>query len=119
MTTALTVNLAAQEQAAMHRTQLLLARCRGCRPPCAPMALEQAQWHAQQQADFLAWLDAGGFMQAYPEQHDILAPKQCAGAGAAAPTPCALVAATAASVPAPQTQCTIENSGMTPLFSAP
>ena len=105
MTTALTVNLAAQEQAAMHRTQLLLARCRGCRPPCAPMALEQAQWHAQQQADFLAWLDAGGFMQAYPEQHDILAP----------------VAATVEEVvvAALPTRCTIENSGMTPLFSAP
>jgi hypothetical protein len=118
MTTALTVNLAAQEQAAMHRTQLLLARCRGCRPPCAPMALEQAQWHAQQQADFLAWLDAGGFMQAYAEQHDRLAPVRRSEDGAAAPTPCAPVA-TALAAPAPSTQCTIENSGMTPLFSAP
>lgn len=118
MTTALTVNLAAQEQAAMHRTQLLLARCRGCRPPCAPMALEQAQWHAQQQADFLAWLDAGGFMHAYPEQHDSLAPVQLAGATATTPyAPVATTAAVAGTTPL--TQCTIENSGMTPLFSAP
>lgn len=110
MPTVLTVNLAAQQQAAMHRTQLLLARCRGCRPPCAPMAYEQARWHALQQADFLAWLDAGGFKQACPEQpghrdaalHPAAGAATAPGAPAAAPTP-----------------CTIENSGMTPLFSAP
>lgn len=114
MTTVLTVNLAAQEQAAMHRTQLLLARVGSCRPPCAPMAVEQAKWHAQQQIDFLAWLDAGGFMQAHPEHHEHLDHEQRASAAVAAVA--AICAPPAITAP---TQCTIENSGMTPLFSAP
>ena len=109
MTTVLTVNLAAQEQAAMHRTQLLLARCRGCRPPCAPMAYEQASWHARQQSDFLAWLDAGGFAQAYPEQSE--RPEHAQRGDTPATAPCAPSAADASR--------TIENSGMTPLFSVP
>jgi len=63
MTTLLTVTTAAQEQAAMHRTELLLARCRSHisadEAPCCP----REQWHADRQAHFLAWLDAGGFAQ--------------------------------------------------------
>ena len=113
MTTVLTVNPAAQEQAAMHRTQLLLARVRNCRPPCAPMTVEQAHWHARQQAGFLAWLDAGGFMQAYPEHHE--RPNQAQRPDVATIKERAHVEVAAAA----QTQCTIENSGMTPLFSAP
>jgi hypothetical protein len=109
MTTVLTVNLAAQEQAAMHRTQLLLARCRGCRPPCAPMVSEQASWHARQQSDFLAWLDAGGFAQAYPEH-----PERAEHAPRG-DTPAAASCAPSAT----QAPRTIENSGMTPLFSVP
>jgi len=63
-------NPAAQEQAAMHRTELLLARCRNCIPSRTPWDCSQTRWHAQHQANFLAWLDAGGFAQAAPEQHD-------------------------------------------------
>jgi hypothetical protein len=92
MTTVFT--LAAQEKAAMHRTQLLLAHCRSCRPPSAPMAYAQARWHAQQQTDFLAWLDAGGFAQVHADQSERLEA-------------------------AVEMRSTIENSGMAPLFSAP
>jgi len=45
--------------AAAHRTALLLERCRhgdSQPPPSGPAA-----WHAAQQAQFLAWLEAGGF----------------------------------------------------------
>ena len=54
---------AAQAQAAMHRTQLLLASCRSNELPAAPPAGIQALWHSEQQRRFLAWLDAGGFAQ--------------------------------------------------------
>lgn len=70
MTTVLNTNPAAQEQAAMHRTELLLARCRNCIPCGTPGANGQTRWHAQRQADFLAWLDAGGFAQSAPERQE-------------------------------------------------
>ncbi|MBV6321305.1 hypothetical protein [Duganella violaceipulchra] len=63
MSTLPTVTTAAQEQAAMHRTELLLARCRSCLPADAAPAGALEQWHAARQAHFLAWLDAGGFAQ--------------------------------------------------------
>ena len=63
MSTSLTVPTAAQEQAAMHRTELLLARCRSCTAPAEPPGCARDQWHADRQAHFLAWLDAGGFAQ--------------------------------------------------------
>jgi hypothetical protein len=67
MTTTLILTPAAQEQAAQHRTGLLLARCRsGAAPDEAPSGA-QATWHATRQAHFLAWLDAGGFGQADPQ----------------------------------------------------
>lgn len=59
-------NPAAQAQAALHRTALLLERCRNGLAPCTAQAL----WHADQQALFLAWLDAGGFAQATPEKEN-------------------------------------------------
>jgi hypothetical protein len=101
MTTVPSVNPAAQQQAAMHRTELLLARCRDCAPPRVPMAAIQAHWHAQQQTRFLAWLDAGGFAQPQcrPERDATAAPPQ-------------LEADPAARRP-------IENSGIAPLFSVP
>ncbi|WP_330921363.1 hypothetical protein [Duganella sp.] len=95
MTTVLTVNAAAQEQAAMHRTELLLARCRNCPPPRIPMAGPQSRWHEQRQAHFLAWLDAGGF--AFTEDRP---DQEHAASDPAAPRP-------------------IENSGIAPLFSVP
>ena len=55
-------NPAAQAQAAMHRTDLALARYRNNDTPAAP-ASTQARWHADQQRHFLAWLDGGGFAQ--------------------------------------------------------
>jgi hypothetical protein len=55
-------NPAAQAQAAMHRTELLLARCRND-ITLAPPASAQARWHCDQQRRFLAWLDGGGFAQ--------------------------------------------------------
>lgn len=54
-------NPAAQAQAALHRTKLLLERCRQD-PPAVPLTT-QALWHRYQQTLFLAWLDAGGFAQ--------------------------------------------------------
>ena len=69
-------NPAAQAQAAIHRTELLIDQCRNGRSPPTP----QGRWHAAQQHHFLAWLEAGGFAQSGPA---------------------------------------IENSDMTPLFSAP
>ena len=67
MTPYLPVTPAAQEQAAMHRIALLLARCRcGATPGAAP-ATALATWHATRHAHFLAWLDAGGFGQAEPQ----------------------------------------------------
>jgi hypothetical protein len=57
-----TAHSAAQAQAATHRTELLLARCRNDLP-LTPSAGAQARWHRDQQRRFLAWLDAGGFAQ--------------------------------------------------------
>ncbi|WP_229262182.1 hypothetical protein [Duganella guangzhouensis] len=62
------VNPVAQAQAAAHRTALLLERCR--HTPFPPASL-QAQWHAAQQAAFLAWLEAGGFAQPTNENSGI------------------------------------------------
>jgi hypothetical protein len=53
-------NPAAQAQAALHRSALLLERARNAQQ--APTAA-QALWYNYQQALFLAWLDAGGFAQ--------------------------------------------------------
>ena len=68
MTTVLNVNAAAQEQAAMHRTELLLASCRNCALPRVAAVGIQNRWHEQRQAHFLAWLEAGGFSQSWPER---------------------------------------------------
>ena len=62
MSTSPIANPAAQALAAIHRTGLLLARCRNNDMPAAP-ATTQARWHAEQQRHFLAWLDGGGFAQ--------------------------------------------------------
>ncbi|CAN7686921.1 hypothetical protein [Duganella sp. LjRoot269] len=67
MTTSLTVSPAAQEQAATHRTGLLLVRCRCGTAPDEVPATALAIWHATRQAHFLAWLDAGGFGQPEPQ----------------------------------------------------
>jgi hypothetical protein len=74
------ISKAPQQQAAMLRTQLLLARCRNCTLFADEAGDDRSRWHADQQAHLLAWLDAGGFSQ---------------------------------------TDATIENSGIAPLFSAP
>jgi len=55
-------NPAAQAQAAIHRTGLLIARCRNNDMPAEPATM-QARWHTDQQRNFLAWLDGGGFAQ--------------------------------------------------------
>lgn len=66
---------AAQAQAAMHRTQLLLARCRSHDLPAATPDDAQARWHREQQRRFLAWLDAGGIAQAHaPIENSGIAP---------------------------------------------
>lgn len=111
MTTVLTVNAAAQEQAAMHRTELLLARCRNCPPPRAPMAGLQTRWHEQRQAHFLAWLDAGGFALCHPEHQD-----QERAHHALRDTGPAAAAHPEAD---PAMLRPIENSGIAPLFSVP
>jgi hypothetical protein len=111
MTTVLSVNATAQEQAAMHRTELLLARCRSCTLPRTPVACVQTRWHEQRQAHFLAWLEAGGFAQAYPERHEHeRAGHALSDGGAAADAPAELD---------PAMLRPIENSGIAPLFSVP
>lgn len=57
--------LLAHSHAAMHRTELLMLQCRAWPLQASPHA--QGDWHARQQAAFLAWLDAGGFA-AVPEE---------------------------------------------------
>ena len=60
----LSANPAACAQAAMLRTELLMARCRSGNLQLIDMPDDtQAHWHAVHQAAFLAWLDAGGFAQ--------------------------------------------------------
>ncbi|HEX5343142.1 MAG TPA: hypothetical protein VFX55_11655 [Duganella sp.] len=53
------MNKLAYNHAAAHRTALLLERCR--HSDAAQPASAQADWHSAQQAQFLAWLEAGGF----------------------------------------------------------
>lgn len=63
MTTTYTRILLARSHAATHRTQMLLSQCRlGCKP-AAPVASAQSAWYAQQQRNFLDWLEAGGLAQ--------------------------------------------------------
>ena len=111
MTTVLNVNAAAQEQAAMHRTELLLARCRGCAPARALVAGVQTRWHEQRQAHFLAWLEAGGFAQSWPERHE----QERAGYALRDAGPSTDPHAEAD----PAMLRPIENSGIAPLFSVP
>jgi hypothetical protein len=111
MTTVRNANPAAQEQAAMHRTELLLARCRNCAPARALVTGVQTRWHEQRQAHFLAWLEAGGFAQSYPERHE----QERAGhalrdGGPSMDAPADLD---------PAMLRPIENSGIAPLFSVP
>lgn len=108
MTTVLTVNPAAQEQAAMHRTELLLARCRHSTLPVAGI---RNRWHEQRQAHFLAWLDAGGFAQCQPEPHRQEGAAHALRDGGPAAD---LHADADTAMLRP-----IENSGIAPLFSVP
>jgi hypothetical protein len=90
MTTTYTRILLARSHAATHRTQLLLSQCRhGCKPS-APGANAQSAWYAQQQQNFLDWLEAGGLAQ----------------------TPAPATATT-------DNGSAIGNSGIAPLFPAP
>jgi hypothetical protein len=111
MTTVLNVNPAARQQAAIHRTELLLARCRGCTPAPALVAGVQTRWHEQRQTHFLAWLDAGGFAQSPPERHQQEQAAHALRDGGPAPD---LHADTDPAMLRP-----IENSGIAPLFSVP
>lgn len=53
------MNDLAHTHAAAHRAALLLERCR--RDDAEAPTGARANWHADQQAHFLAWLEAGGF----------------------------------------------------------
>jgi len=110
MTTVLIVNPAALEQAATHRTELLLASCRNCTLPRPPVAGIQPRWHEQRQAHFLAWLEAGGFAQSHPErQEQERTGHALRDGGPADGHPDA----------DPAVLRPIENSGIAPLFSVP
>ena len=63
-------NPVAQAQAALHRTALLLQRCRNGQAPLTAQASWQTLWHNRQHALFLAWLDAGGFALAGLEKEN-------------------------------------------------
>lgn len=89
MTTTYTRILLARSHAAAHRTQLLICQCRQSSTPSAPGASAQTVWYAQQQQNFLDWLEAGGLAHAPAE-----------------------VATT-------NNASAIENSGIAPLFPAP
>lgn len=110
MTTVPNVNPAAQQHAATHRTELLLARCRNCTPPLVVVAGVQTRWHEQRQTHFLAWLDAGGFAQSHPERHE----QEPAGHAPGDGGPAADQADADPTMLRP-----IENSGIAPLFSVP
>lgn len=74
---------AARQSAASHRAELFLMACRYALPPGEPAPGAQQQWHAQRQADFLAWLTAGGFAQsAAPIENSGIAPLSSTPAGA-------------------------------------
>lgn len=53
------MNKLTDNHAAAHRAALLLEHCR--HGDAEPPTSAQADWHAARQAQFLAWLDAGGF----------------------------------------------------------
>lgn len=91
MTTTYTRILLARTHAATHRTQLLLSQCRHGKPGAttANTATVQSAWYAQQQQNFLEWLEAGGLAQA------------------------------PADIPTANNASTIGNSGIAPLFPAP
>jgi hypothetical protein len=57
------ISKAAQKHAAILRTDLLLERCRSCTPLAGQTADDRSRWYTEQQANLLAWLDAGGFSQ--------------------------------------------------------
>jgi hypothetical protein len=57
------ISKAAQKQAALLRTDLLLERCRSCTPFAGQPTDDRGRWYTEQQANLLAWLDAGGFSQ--------------------------------------------------------
>ena len=63
LTVVITQPSPAQQSAASHRADLLLMECRYALPPLDATPGAQRAWHAQRQADFLAWLAAGGFAQ--------------------------------------------------------
>ncbi|MEV4779703.1 hypothetical protein [Burkholderia sp. LMU1-1-1.1] len=113
MTTVRNVNPAAQEQAAMHRTELLLARCRNCTLPRALAAGPLSRWHEQRQAHFLAWLEAGGFAQSDPERHQPERERAAHALRDGGP------AADPHADADPAMLRPIENSGIAPLFSVP
>ena len=113
MTTVLNVNPAARQQAAIHRTELLLARCRGCTPAPALVAGVQTRWHEQRQTHFLAWLDAGGFAQSPPERHEREQEQAPHALRDGEPAPDSHADAD------PAMLRPIENSGIAPLFSVP
>jgi hypothetical protein len=88
----LSANPVAYAQAAMHRAELLLTRCRSSNSPLLPSTTPQAHWHDARQQQFLTWLEAGGFSQIDQTMEN----------------------------PIESTiDSTIENSGIAPLFSAP
>ena len=113
MTTVLNVNPAAQEHAAMHRAELLLARCRHCPPLRAAVAGVQTRWHEQRQDHFLAWLEAGGFAQSPPERQDQRQDQTTHALRDSGP------AADPHADADPAMLRPIENSGIAPLFSVP
>jgi hypothetical protein len=88
MTTTYTRILLARTHAATHRTHLLLNQCRHGKPGTTT-ATVQSTWYAQQQQNFLEWLEAGGLAQAPAE------------------------------LPAANNASAIGNSGIAPLFPAP
>jgi len=75
--------LAARQSAARHRADVFLMACRYALPPDEAAPGAQQQWHAQRQADFLAWLAAGGFAQSTaPIENSGIAPLSSTPAGA-------------------------------------
>lgn len=69
--------------AASHRAELLIQQCRYApQDDGVPMADNQS-WHARRQADFLAWLDQGGFRQTEnTKENSGIAPLSSTPAGA-------------------------------------
>ena len=109
----------ANEQGAMHKVQLGVARWRGAlatpaleerTPDDAPSPASQVRWHAEAQCHFMCWLEQGGFAHAQAQFDSQAAPAGADRACDNEPLPKGALAqarqATSPALPAHYNDCT-------------